>query len=112
MGLKLKAGKTSSDGYNANTSNAYYGVVDVVNVNKAVGQAVVPFLIFKNKQSRLAEKMPVTSKTYLVEGELFDKYFSAKALGEKDLYAQAYDYILQEVKEGDALVWGDWEKDK
>jgi hypothetical protein len=119
MSLRLKTGKVSSDGYNANTSNAYYAVVDIVNVDKRVKKAVIPLLVFKNKASRIEKKIPVISMSYVVEGDLFDLYFSAKALKENDLYAKAYEYILNEVREPPEddeeegiLTWRDWETDE
>jgi hypothetical protein len=125
MALVLKATKTYTDIFTDGTSDSYYGVVDVCNLNKHDCKAMISFQIYKSSSERTNGKSPIKTFSYTVSKDKYPNYFNVGLLDTAgvDQFQEAYLYILNEVREpstfdenGDevlgALVWADWESDE
>lgn len=125
MAIVLKAGNTYSDRYTEGTSDTYYGVIDVCNLNKDQKKALLHLSIYKSSTERTNGKAPVESYSYTVNSDNYNTYFDVAVLETVGVnhFGKAYEYLLSEVREsstfdenGDEvlgeLIWKDWESDE
>lgn len=125
MAIVLKAGNTYSDRYTDGTSNTYYGVIDVCNLNKNECKGLIVLQIYKSSAERDNGKTPVETHSYTVSADKYPTYFDVVVLDAVniDQFKEAYLYVLNEVREpstfdenGDEvlgeLIWRDWESDE
>ncbi len=125
MAIILKAGKTYSDRYTDGTSNTYYGVIDVCNLNKNEGKASIHLSIYKSSTERSNGRRPVETHSYIAMYDVYNTYFDITVLEQTGVnhFGKAYEYLLSEIREsstfdenGDEvlgeLVWKDWESDE
>lgn len=113
MGLILKPGKTFSNPYDGETTEAYTNVKRIVEIDAKRKYAEFVVTTYTEKSVK-DTKLPLKTSQYMVgmskdgelEPEVFDLYFSDEALQNRTIYQACYAYIAT------LPEWEDWESDE
>ncbi len=94
MAMILKDNETYTDifGY---THSDFYAVIDDCHGRKDIGKQYFKLLIYKSKNDRENKKQCIEQYNYVVDGSEWDEFFAVSSLND-NIYAKAYEYIIQE----------------
>jgi hypothetical protein len=77
------------------THNKSYWRPVAVHIFLDLKRAIIEFQGHTNKAARNAGKSPISNKSYIVDGDMFDNYFTANKLANKDPYAMSYKLAVE-----------------
>jgi len=114
MALVLKDTKTYTDSA-GNVYNDAYGVVDHIDIDKHNQTAKIKFQIYKDQAARNSSLDPIIpSFTYFIEGTDYTTHFAVSALNpvNKNIFTNAYAFLLALQDDSGSNIWTDWESDE
>jgi len=118
MALILKNLKQSQDPHTGELYTTMYGVVDFVRIEKQQKNAEVRVKIFVAKTHKNAGRQELKShhlnRGYFAIGSDYDTYFSISKMtpAGKNIYKQAYLWLLTVMDDDGNLIFEDWESDE
>jgi hypothetical protein len=104
MAISLKTGLTYTDDF-GNTSTEYYGVIDVIQLNKHNKFTSIVLEIYASKSARDQSLAPVQIKSYNITNDQFDIWYSLAVLNQpnNNPFKQSYSYLST------LAEWQDWQ---
>lgn len=115
MGLILRSGKSYTDRYGHSGASFYAVISRITDVNKKRLEALFTVDIYLSKEAAKNSFYAVESRSYILKGEDFEKWYSRPLIQNQGLdpYKQLYLYLESVVDpESKEFVWDDWQSDE
>ena len=118
MACVLKTSKSYTDNHGNSGSDFYY-IIDKVVIDKLNKIVTIYPKMFINSTARSEGKDPIDcglDRKFICSGTNYDTFFAVAVLKDKDIFEQAYSFLLQyteNIDGSDVLIVGeDWESDE